>query len=172
MQFLRKNLVTIILAAAVGGFLLYQRIPLWKADAALDGSPLPAGIYPTLDGYTIDPGSAKNKVILLSFWATWCMPCRVEMPMLVSLKEELAKESFEILAVTDEDPAVVKAFIAEHPVNFPVLLDQEGRLHNAFQVQVFPTLRRFENGRLVSTSHGIDWLLKFKVRHAVTGKYF
>lgn len=171
MNYIKKNWSSILLFAFVIGFVLYRKIPLWENEKDLEGQSLPHGSLRTLAGSEIDLSSRKEKVILVSFWATWCVPCRVEMPMLVSLRRELDGQSFEIFAVTDEDPVTVARFLEEHPVNFPIVLDR-GPLQQAFRIQVFPTLLQFKDGKLVSVSNGVDWFLKFKIRHAVTGNYF
>jgi len=82
----------------------------------------------------------RDKVVLLNFWATWCPPCREEMPSMQTLYDELADEGLEILAVNvSEEPDVVANFIEENGYSFPVLLDREGRVQLRYSVRAIPT---------------------------------
>ena len=98
--------------------------------------PVPHAVLPTLDGDWMDMGSYKGKVLLINFWATWCPPCRNEMPELIKLEEEFASQGFTIvgIAVDDQGEESVKTFVqTEHfrvdgssaSINFPVLLGQD-----------------------------------------------
>lgn len=77
----------------------------------------------TIDGRTITPDDLRGKVTLVNFWATWCPPCRAEIPDLVALQEKYPGE-LQIIGVSEDEGALdaVKAFIAEHGINYPVVM--------------------------------------------------
>ena len=97
-------------------------------DGVVDPNPnaplAPPFTLETLDGSTIALADFDGDVVLLNFWATWCPPCREEMPLFQDLRSRLASEGFEILAVTiDEDPhEVVPPFVDEFGLDFPILI--------------------------------------------------
>ncbi|NNM66705.1 MAG: TlpA family protein disulfide reductase [Spirochaetales bacterium] len=95
----------------------------------------------TLDGKTVELADYKGKVILLNFWATWCPPCRAEMPTIEKLYQALKNEqNFVFLAVdAHEKPAQVKSFIQKTGYSFPVLLDTTGEADAEYSVQAIPT---------------------------------
>ena len=76
----------------------------------------------------------KGKVVFLNIWATWCPPCREEMPSMEKLYQELKGEDIEILAVSIDTSGsnVVAPFMKEYKLNFPALLDPEGTIQNLY----------------------------------------
>jgi peroxiredoxin len=98
--------------------------------------------------------SLRGKVVMVNFWATWCPPCRKEMPDLEVLHRGLGKQGLVVLALSDEDEAKVRPFIAENGYSFPVLLDQGGAASKAFAVQGIPKTFLFDRkGRLVAQAN-------------------
>jgi thiol-disulfide isomerase/thioredoxin len=82
----------------------------------------------------------KGKVVVLNFWATWCDPCREEMPSMQRLQEKLAGKPFVILAVDyGEGAPRVSDFLKKVPVHFTVLLDRDTSAATAWKVKVLPT---------------------------------
>jgi len=81
----------------------------------------------------------RGKVVLVNFWATWCEPCREEMPAMQRLQERLAGKPFVILAVDfGEGEPRVKAFLEKLPLSFTFLLDRDGSVVRAWRVRVLP----------------------------------
>lgn len=81
----------------------------------------------------------RGKVVLLNFWATWCEPCRNEMPSLDRLGKALAGQPFAILAIDlGESDAAVKRFLEQVPVGFPVLLDRDMAVSKGWSVRLLP----------------------------------
>jgi len=96
----------------------------------------------TLDGEEITLSDLRGKVVLLNFWATWCPPCRGEMPAFQQAYSDYADEDFIIVAVNatrEDDPEKVAAFIAKYGLEFPVLLDSTGEINQLYLVQSLPT---------------------------------
>ena len=79
-------------------------------------------------------------VVLVNFWAPWCLPCRKEMPSMARLADRLAGRPFTLLGVNvGETPEEIRAFLKQVPVNFPIVLDSEGASLKAWNVFAFPT---------------------------------
>jgi peroxiredoxin len=79
-----------------------------------------------MNGATVDLADYKGKVILLNFWATWCGPCKVEIPEFIRAYEAHKDRGFVVLGVSiDDTPDQLKAFAAQYKVNYPMLLNQE-----------------------------------------------
>ena len=82
----------------------------------------------------------RGKVVLLNFWATWCDPCREEMPSMQRLQDKLAGQPFAILAIDyGEGAARISDFLKKIPVRFTVLLDRDTSAATAWKVKVLPT---------------------------------
>jgi peroxiredoxin len=93
-----------------------------------------------LDGRTFRLGEQRGKVVFVNFWATWCPPCRAEMPAMERLYARHRDAGFVMLAVSvDADPAVVKPFVTEGRFSFSVGLDPKMEVANAYGVRALPS---------------------------------
>ncbi len=102
--------------------------------------PAPAFTLPTLAGGTMSLADHQGKVVLLNFWATWCRPCREEMPSLQQLWKAFHSEPFVILAVAADrgSKKVVADFVSKLDLDFPVLLDSDGSVRRRYEVYGLP----------------------------------
>lgn len=104
-----------------------------------------------LEGKQWNLRSLRGRVVLVNFWATWCPPCRAELPDLQTIYQEFKSRGLVVLAITDEDPETVRRFAAEHKLTFPVLLDRRKETKAAFLIDGIPvTLLYDRTGRLVA----------------------
>lgn len=104
------------------------------------GGATPPLVLKDLNGKAHDLKQYRGKVVLINFWATWCPPCRAEMPSIQRLKAKMAGKPFVILAVDmGETEAEVKAYIQQIKTDFTVLLDKDGRALKTWKVFAFPT---------------------------------
>lgn len=89
--------------------------------------PVPELSLETLDGETINLAQRDGEVLLVNFWATWCAPCRKEIPDLTALQSELGPDGLTVIGVAlDRDGAeVVKPFLQKYDVNYPIVIDAE-----------------------------------------------
>jgi len=93
-----------------------------------------------VDGVPISTASLKGKVVIINFWATWCPPCRAEIPDLIKLQSKY-KDQLQIIGISDDDdpPATVKKWAAEHRMNYPIVMSTDD-LRKAFSgVAALPT---------------------------------
>jgi peroxiredoxin len=104
-----------------------------------NGGPTPPFGLQTLDGRNVRLEDYRGKVLLVNFWATWCEPCREEMPSMNRLRAAFAGRPFEVLAVNfGEAEPRIKRFLEELPLDFPVLLDRNSAVAKAWRVRVLP----------------------------------
>ena len=106
-----------------------------------------------LSGKTWTFAELRGKVVLVNFWATWCPPCRKEMPDLETLYERFNSKGLVVLAISDEEAAKVEPFIRERKVSFPVLLDPGRKVNEMFVVEGIPKSFVYDReGKLVAQS--------------------
>jgi len=113
-----------------------------------------------LNGINIPLSSFKGKVVLLNFWATWCPPCRDEMPALSKLYHVLKNRGLEVVAVsTDRSINDIKDFLEKNKVNFPVLFDADRSAARLYRVFSMPTTFLIDrSGKIVEKFYGeYDW---------------
>lgn len=95
----------------------------------------------------------RGQVVLVNFWATWCPPCRKEMPDLDALYQRFQGQGLVVLAISDEDAGKVKPFIEERKIQYPVLLDPGRKVNQQFQVEGIPKTFLYDRkGKLVAQS--------------------
>lgn len=104
-----------------------------------------------LDGKSWTLREVRGKVVLVNFWATWCPPCRSEMPDLNALYQEFKDRGFLVLAISDEDVDKVRPYIAEYRYTYPILLDPGRKVNEAFNIEGIPKSFVFDReGKLVA----------------------
>jgi len=113
-----------------------------------------------LDGTKVSLSSFRGKVVLLSFWATWCGPCKQEMPDMQTVYEKLKGRGFAVVAVDlMEDKATVSGFVKRSGYTFPVLLDSTGEVggEGLYGARAIPTNYLIDkSGRIIGRKIGID----------------
>lgn len=129
----RRTVVILLLAclAAAGGWWLQERWtaappeqPAAPAGATVLGPGDSVGAYalPSLDGRTTSLAAWRGKVVLLNFWATWCAPCREEMPTLAKLQRDHASDGLQVVGIAMDQPKSASAFLQRMPVDYPILI--------------------------------------------------
>jgi thiol-disulfide isomerase/thioredoxin len=93
-----------------------------------------------LDGNEFTLAGARGKVVMLDFWATWCGPCRRELPSIEKIYQEYSKAGVIIAGVNDEDSGKVKGFVKQNKYSFPTLMDSSRKVHAAFRVRAIPSV--------------------------------
>lgn len=95
----------------------------------------------------------RGKVVLLNFWATWCAPCRVEMPTLQSRHERYPEQLVVVGIDFDEPKKNVAAFVEEFGLTFPILLDPGGKVQDDYHIRGYPTTIFLDKTSLVQIVH-------------------
>jgi len=100
----------------------------------------PDFLLETLDGGTLRLSDLQGKAVLVNFWATWCQPCRSELPHLVAAYDRYRQEGLEIVAVNlQEDKDTIAGFVEEFGIQFPVVIDRSGDVSDKYRVIGVPT---------------------------------
>jgi len=138
-----RRATRILLSLALLAGLVLSRGAAWAAGGEV--KPWSSGATPSLalrdlQGKEHKLADYRGKVVLLNFWATWCDPCREEMPSMQRLQDKLAGQPFAILAIDyGEGAARISDFLKKIPVRFTVLLDRDTSAATAWKVKVLPT---------------------------------
>ncbi|OGA23813.1 MAG: hypothetical protein A3H34_01470 [Betaproteobacteria bacterium RIFCSPLOWO2_02_FULL_67_19] len=140
--------------ALIAGAAAAQELKPWSGGAT------PPLALSDLRGTAHRLESYRGKVVLVNFWATWCEPCREEMPGIERLRASLAGRPFAVLAVNlAEPPSRIRAFLEKMPLGFPVLLDHDTAAAKAWNARVLPASFLIDADGRIRYSHvgEIDW---------------
>jgi peroxiredoxin len=122
--------------------------------------PAPDFVAVTPEGKKISLDSLKGKLVLLNFWATWCPPCRLEMPSMEKIYKEFKGEGLEVVAMNFmEGPEPIDLFIKEHDFTFTILMDRDGKIAESYGVRALPmSFLIGRRGNVLARSIGFkDW---------------
>jgi len=112
-------------------------LPAWAAAADVQA---PAFTLQSVDGKAVSLAQYKGDVVMINFWASWCGPCRQEMPLLDSIYKQYKDMGFVLLGVNVEpDSHNANAWLKKTPVSYPVLYDPNSQVSQLYQVQAMPT---------------------------------
>jgi len=135
---MKKNTALSFSASLLAMFMLISCVPKGnESNRYTNGKPHPAPNFsaPTLGGGTTSLADYQGKVIILDFWATWCPPCRMEMPGFQAIYEKYKDKGLVILAAntSNETVRVIKPFVVENHLTFPILFGPEiGKISRAY----------------------------------------
>lgn len=142
------SLKRILIVAVLSLMSIVSAVPALASDpfVSLKMSRLPAGSMAvpfelaTLDGKVVESSELAGKVVLVNFWATWCGPCKEEIPSLARLQKQLDPAQFTLLTVTtDLQRQGIAQFLAQLGVSLPVLFDEDQEVSLSFMVRGLPT---------------------------------
>lgn len=110
------------------------------AVAAAPSGPAPQFTLPSKAGGDVSLAQYKGKVVMINFWASWCEPCRHEMPLLEDIYKKYNKLGFTLIGVNVEpDSKAADNWLKQTPVSFPVLYDKESKVSSLYNVSGMPT---------------------------------
>jgi peroxiredoxin len=166
-QLLELSAGVILLGGVVGAAAYWSRAaPVGRAAAFPVSRPAeptaaPDFELPGVAGRPVRLRDLRGRVALVNFWATWCAPCREEMPALETLARELGPRGLAVIGVNfRESRREVESFMKEHGIGFPMLLDGDGGVSERYQVFALPvTVLVDRRGMVIGTVLGIrDWV--------------
>jgi thiol-disulfide isomerase/thioredoxin len=132
--------VVVVLAAAAWFGLLQPARTSPSASVAQVGAPAPPVALPVVGGGTSDLSGDRGKVVLLNFWATWCEPCKSEMPGLQQLADELHDQPFRLYSIDlQEDAAQIQAFEQQYGLDLYAVMDEDGNATREYGVRALPS---------------------------------
>ena len=134
-MFNRTNalILLVAIAGAVGGFLAggwlkpLPSSPHANANALKIGDAAPPVQRPDLDGKPRSLAEFRGKLVLVNFWASWCGPCREEMPILERTQQRFAAKGLQIVGVASDSAAATREFLDAVPVHYPILIDDPAK---------------------------------------------
>jgi thiol-disulfide isomerase/thioredoxin len=163
----RNPLFLVFLAALVAAmFMLLGGIHLARKygaggpqPGALEGKLAPEFELKSLEGQNVKLSDFRGKAVLLNFWATWCGPCKIEMPWFVELQKDYGPQGFQIVGVAMDDASAedIGKFVKELGVNYPILLGKESVGESYGGVGVLPTTFFIDrSGKVVAREFGLQ----------------
>ncbi|MDO6459454.1 TlpA disulfide reductase family protein [Granulosicoccaceae sp. 1_MG-2023] len=146
----------LVLLAALSGGVVCADEAATQLDPIAAPVPLPPLALRDMDGKLWQADDLRGRPVIINFWATWCEPCRAEMPAMEKAWEKLQGEDVLLLAVNFSEPeATVAAFQEDFPMSFPVLLDEQGETAGNWPLRGLPvTFVADAEGRLVYQAMG------------------
>ncbi|MFA5514868.1 MAG: TlpA disulfide reductase family protein [Desulfuromonadales bacterium] len=154
MRFLLVLLICLLLAPAA------LVVAAESPDVAVEvGKTAPDFTLKDLQGKPVRLVDLRGKVVFLNFWASWCPPCRAEMPAMQRLNEVMGSKDFVMLAINGEDVAAVETFLGKNQHSFTILLDSKGKVQDDYKVYRLPeTFLIDKEGKIVNRYLGArDW---------------
>ena len=145
---MKRNIVVFaLMVVVVAGLLTLARFQLGlrggrgAAAVAAKGHDAPDFVLTDLQGQTVKLSDLRGKAVVLNFWATWCPPCKQEIPWLVELQKRYGGQGLQIVGVSmdDGDPKDVVKFAAENSINYPVLIGEEKVAEQYGGIDYLPT---------------------------------
>lgn len=130
---MRQLVITLVaISAMLAGFYLSARhfsepiaAPQPASDGTLLGSFRPDFQLVSNAGVLVTPADFSGKTILINFWATWCAPCRQEMPMLMDLQRQFGSSGFQVIGIALDDAQSVRNFVKTYGISYPILVGSE-----------------------------------------------
>jgi thiol-disulfide isomerase/thioredoxin len=139
------------------GLVALTTVILGSAANASADQAAPTFSLPARGGATIDLAQFKGQVVMINFWASWCVPCRQEMPLLDSIYKKYKPLGFTLLSVNVEpEQKDAESFLKQTPVSFPVVFDAKSKVSSLYNVQGMPTtvfIDRKGNVRMMHVSY-------------------
>jgi thiol-disulfide isomerase/thioredoxin len=162
----RNPLVPVVVAAIIAAMLFAgihaarkNRSSGGSVSGQLQGQVAPDFELQSLEGKNVKLSDFRGKAVLLNFWATWCGPCKIEMPWFVELQKEYGPKGFQIVGVAMDDASTedIAKFAKEMGVNYPVLIGKESVGQSYGGVGVLPTTYFIDrDGKLVAREFGLQ----------------
>ncbi len=162
---MKRNPLVLFFIAAIVAAMLFAGIRMSRnarangpAKGQLVGELAPDFELPSLDGKNLKLSDLRGKAVLLNFWATYCGPCKVEMPWFVELQKEYGPQGFQIVGVANDDASTeeIAKFAKDMGINYPILIGKDA-VSDAYKVSVLPTSFFVDrDGKLIYREFGLQ----------------
>jgi thiol-disulfide isomerase/thioredoxin len=162
----KRNPLILFFTAAIVAAMLFAGIRMARNNRAngpargqLIGNLAPDFELPALDGKNLKLSDLRGKAVLLNFWATYCGPCKIEMPWFVELQKQYGPEGFQIVGVAMDDASTdeIAKFAKEMGVNYPILIGKDSVAESYGGVSVLPTTFFVDrDGKLIAREFGLQ----------------
>ena len=162
---MKRNPLILFFVAAIVAAMLFAGLRMARNNRAngpaheLMGNLAPDFELQTLDGKDLKLSNLRGKAVLLNFWATYCGPCKIEMPWFVELQKEYGPQGFQIVGVAMDDASTedIAKFAKEMGVNYPILLGKESVGESYGGVNALPTTFFLDrDGKLIAREFGLQ----------------
>jgi peroxiredoxin len=131
--------ITLVEAPDGGQYAAIDIGPVEGSGGPRVGQPAPDFVLPQLDGGVVRLSDLRGNVVLVNFWASWCTPCKREVPALVSVYERFQEQGFVVLGVDYQEPVDdVRGFVEEWGMSYPVLLDADAAVVRQYRLTGIP----------------------------------
>jgi thiol-disulfide isomerase/thioredoxin len=161
----KRNPLILFFIAAIVAAMLFAGIRIARNNRAngpakgqLIGNVAPDFELQTLDGKNLKLSDLRGKAVLLNFWATYCGPCKIEMPWFVELQKEYGPQGFQIVGVANDDASTadIAKFAKEMGINYPILIGKDS-VSDSYKVSVLPTTFFLDrDGKLIAREFGLQ----------------
>ena len=161
---MQRNPLILFFIAALVAVTLFAGIRIARnnrengsANGQLMGNFAPDFVLPTLDGKDLKLSDLRGKAVMLNFWATYCGPCKIEMPWFVELQKEYGPQGFQIVGVANDDASAedIAKFSREMGINYPILIGKDS-VSDSYKVSVLPTTFFLDrDGKLIAREFGL-----------------
>jgi len=169
----KRNPLVILVVAIVVALMLYVGFHLARgsrpgsgaASLGVDGKMAPDFVLQSIDDKTVRLADFRGKAVLLNFWATWCAPCKIEMPWFVELQRQYGPEGLQVLGVAMDDASKedIAKFAKDMGVNYPILIGKESVGDAYGGVQFLPTTYFIgRDGKVVAHEFGLKSRSEFE----------
>jgi thiol-disulfide isomerase/thioredoxin len=162
----KRNPLVLFFVAALVAAMLFAGMRMTRKNGAngsaqgqLIGNQAPDFELATLDGKSIKLSDLRGKAVLLNFWATYCGPCKIEMPWFVELQKEYGPQGFQIIGVAMDDASTedIAKFAKDMGVNYPILLGKDSVADSYGGVSVLPTTFFVDrDGKIIAREFGLQ----------------
>jgi len=152
----RKVIIFALMVVVVAGLLLLAKFkgkfPAHTASVAVKGHDSPDFVLADLQGHAVKLSDLRGKVVVLNFWATWCPPCKEEIPWFVELQKRYGAQGLQIVGVSmdDGDQKDVEKFAAENAINYPILLGKDNVAEQYGGIDRLPTTFYIDRNGIVT----------------------
>ena len=162
---MKRNPLILFFIAAIVAAMLFAGVRMARKNRAngptngqLMGNLAPDFELQGLDGKSMKLSDFRGKAVLLNFWATYCEPCKIEIPWFVELQKEYGPQGFQIVGVANDDASTadIAKFAKEMGINYPILIGKDS-VSDSYKVSVLPTTFFLDrDGKLIAREFGLQ----------------